>query len=247
MRCKNSFISNKPFYEYQMDLFFINDSDEQEYSTGLLMIDIFTKFMTVTPIKSKQSDDVLEGITQALHNMGRNPEVIYSDDEGSFKSAHAEQFYKDHNIKHIVTRLHSNYAERAIRTIKNMIFKRLEQHDELRWYDNEILSNALVTYNYKMENSTTHMTPNEAREPKNKLEVAIRLEAHRIKTRNYPDVNIGDLVRIYTKKKNSQKENISVWSPYKYKVVKIDESQGQKFYHIDGQTRPLLRHEILKA
>ena len=49
------------------------------------------------------------------------------------------------------------------------------------------------------------------------------------------------------KKKNFQKENVSVWSPYKYKVIKIDESHGQKFYHIDGQTKPMMRHEILKV
>jgi hypothetical protein len=44
----------------------------------------------------------------------------------------------------------------------------LEKHKEARWFDVKILSNALVTYNYKMINSVTKMTPEDARQPKNK-------------------------------------------------------------------------------
>ena len=35
LRGYNSYVANKPNQEYQLDLFFINDSDDQEYSTGL--------------------------------------------------------------------------------------------------------------------------------------------------------------------------------------------------------------------
>ena len=62
----NSFIANYPFQEFQMDLFFINDLENQEFTTGLLAIDIFTKFITVVPLKSKLADDVLTGIKEAL-------------------------------------------------------------------------------------------------------------------------------------------------------------------------------------
>ena len=43
------------------------------------------------------------------------------------------------------------------------------------------------------------------------------------------------------------KERISVWSKPKYEVEKIEEKQGQDFYHLSGYDQPLLRHEILLA
>jgi hypothetical protein len=75
--------------------------------------------------------------------------------------------------------------------------------------------------------------------------VKAQLEMKRVKKRKYPDVSIGDYIRIYTKKKNFQKERVPIWSNNKYKVIKIEESHGQNFYHIEGRARPLLRHEIL--
>ena len=110
-----------------MDLFFINDLEDQEFTTGLLVIDIFTKFITVVPLKSKLADDVLEGIKEAFNTMGKSPDVLYTDDEGSFHSKQAEQFYKEKSIEHLITRGHAPYAERAMRTIKAMIYKRIEK------------------------------------------------------------------------------------------------------------------------
>jgi hypothetical protein len=65
------------------------ESDGEEFNTGLLLIDIFTKFATVVPVKSKQADDILEAIKQGFENMGKLPEMLYTDDEGSFHSKQA--------------------------------------------------------------------------------------------------------------------------------------------------------------
>ena len=119
--------------------------EAQELTTGLLAIDIFTKFITVVPLKSKIADDVLEGIKEAFSTMGKSPDVLYTDDEGSFYSKQAEQFYNEKSIEHLITRGHAAYAERGIRTLKSMIYKRLEKQPDAKWYSAETLSNALVT------------------------------------------------------------------------------------------------------
>ena len=49
----NSFIAPHPHYEYQLDLLFINDLENQKFNIGMTMIDIFTKQATVVPIPSK--------------------------------------------------------------------------------------------------------------------------------------------------------------------------------------------------
>ena len=66
LRGQNSFIPPHPFYEFQMDLFFINDLEKQKFRVGLLMIDIFTKYMVVVPISSKGEGDIASGMMEAL-------------------------------------------------------------------------------------------------------------------------------------------------------------------------------------
>ena len=48
----NSFIANEPKQEYQMDLFFMNYLKDPEFNIGMLMIDIFTKFVSIIPMQS---------------------------------------------------------------------------------------------------------------------------------------------------------------------------------------------------
>lgn len=243
LRGFNSFIADHVKQEYQIDLFFVNEDDD--FKVGLLIIDIFSKYITVVPLKTKQPDDVLQGLKDGFHNMGGKPESIYSDDEGAFNSKLLQDYFKEHKIDHIVTRGHAAFAERGIRTIKNLIYKRLEKNKEAHWFDVKILSNALVTYNYKMVNSVTKMTPENARQPKNKLEVKMNLNLKRKRNRLYPEIKEGDKVRVYTKKKNFQKERVPVWSENLFTVDKIEEKNNQSFYYLSGRDRPLLRHEIL--
>ena len=89
------------------------------------------------------------------------------------------------------------------------------------------------------------MTPNEARQDKNRLQVKLNLEMHRISKRKYPDIDINSNVKIYKKKGKFDKERVPVWSENTFNVDKIETSQGQKFYYVSSRDKPLLRHEIL--
>ena len=95
-----------------------------------------------------------------------------------------------------------------------------------------------------MINSITKMTPDNARQPKNRLDVKLQLELHRKNKRKYPDIKVNDKVRIYTKKKNFQKERYGVWSENVFTIDKVEEKNNQNFYYLNGRDRPLLRHEI---
>jgi hypothetical protein len=46
----NTFVTNEPKEEYQMDLMFFFDLKDPEFKGGLLMVDTFTKFTTIIPI-----------------------------------------------------------------------------------------------------------------------------------------------------------------------------------------------------
>ena len=74
-----------------------------------------------------------------------------------------------------------------------------------------------------------------------------QLEVNRVKKRKYPNIEVGDEVRIFTKKKNFQKERHPPWSQTKHKVISIDSSNGQDFYKVEGREKALMRHEILET
>ena len=118
---QNSFTAPHSAYEYQMDLLFINDLDEQKFRVGVLMIDVFDKFMYVVPIKSKQEGDVASGMIECLNKMGKKPEMIYTDDETALSTDAIQKYLTDENIEHHRTRAHPNFSERAIRTFKYVV------------------------------------------------------------------------------------------------------------------------------
>ena len=60
LRGFNSSSAHHPYHEYQIDLFFMPESDGKAFQQAILMIDVFSKFMTVVPLKLKQADAVLE-------------------------------------------------------------------------------------------------------------------------------------------------------------------------------------------
>jgi hypothetical protein len=112
----------------------------------------------------------LAGIIEGLHKIGGKPIYIYSDMEGSFLSNLVQKYFKDEGIKHLTTLSHAPVVERVIRTIKAMIYKRLEYEDhkngkhEPYWW---MLPRVLLVYNNFKIHSATKFTPKDARKPEN--------------------------------------------------------------------------------
>jgi hypothetical protein len=237
----NSFIAHEAHEEYQMDLMFFADLKEK-YNGGLLLVDIFSKYTTVVPVHGKTSDEVLDALIAGLQKMHGKPKVIYSDNEAAFSSVAMKAYFRDNHIKHIITLGHAPVAERQIRTIKDMIYKRVENNGA-GWVD--VLYQVLLTYNHKMIHTVTHMTPNDARKSGNNMVVKANLEMRRINTRKYPPIEVGDTVKTFKKKGMMDKERVSNWGPTIYTVEYITESMGQQFYKLEGKDRQVQRNELL--
>ena len=122
----NSFVAPHSGWEYQMDLFFINDLKDQKFRVGVFMIDIFDKFMHVVAIKDKKEEDLASGMIECLHKMGKKPKIIYTDDEGAMNKEAIQKYLQEQNIEHHRTRAHPNFSERAIRTFKDLLYRELK-------------------------------------------------------------------------------------------------------------------------
>jgi hypothetical protein len=84
LRGQNNHIAPRPYWEYQVDLFFL--PEQPAPNIGLAMIDIYTKYAAIVPLDSKQPLDVGVGVDEAIEAMGKKPHILYTDDEGSFSS-----------------------------------------------------------------------------------------------------------------------------------------------------------------
>ena len=235
-----------------MDLFFIskNDLENQKFRIGLVLIDIFSKYATVIPIKSKEPPEMLAGIMEGLQKMGDKPKMFYSDEEGSLYSKTAIEYLEGDKIEIHRTRGHPAFAERFIRTYKDMLFKRVEADEKkgkenIQWIDYNL--EILLTYNNKTVSSATKMTPLEARKKKNEFEVKLNISLQAKRNRTYPEVEVGDRVKIMRKKGISEKERTSHWVKTPQTVKRIDKKLGQNYYYLENDSRGYLRHELLKV
>ena len=78
MRGQNSYIPPRAFHEFQFDLFFRNDLPDQKFKVGSLLIDAFSKYMVVIPIKSKSELDVACASIEGFSKMGGKCELLYT-------------------------------------------------------------------------------------------------------------------------------------------------------------------------
>ena len=144
-----------------------------------------------------------------------------------------------------MTRNHAHFVERFIRTFKMMLRKRIDadikQGNEIQWID--YIFQILLTYNNKNEHSSINMTPNEATKDDKQLDVKLNLELKAKRDRRYPDLKIGDLVKIMLKYNKMRKEHNPLYSDMKYEIESIEEKHGLKFYKVNGRAR--LRNELL--
>ena len=249
-RGQNSFVAPHHAYEYQFDLFFMNDLEEQKFRVGALCIDIFSKYMVVVPIKSKNEGDVASALIECINKMGKKPKLLYTDNESALNTPAIQEYLKKEGIQHHTTRGHAQFSERAIRSFKDMVYKRIEASEKkgktnVQWID--FIFEVLLTYNEKMVHSATKMVPKEARQPKNELKVKMELGFTAKRNRTYPELEKGNEVRIYTKRKPNEKERVSQWSKTTYTIDRIEKKLGQNYYYIENYNKPFLRNELLKV
>ena len=172
---------------------------------------------------------MLAGIMEGIQKFGDKPKMFYSDEEGSLYS------------KTVIE--HPAFAERCIRTCKDMLFKRVEAdasgkasrgsqaRDEkkgkqnIQWIDYNL--EILLTYNNKMASSTTKMTPLEARKKKSEFEVKLNISLQAKRNRTHPEIEVGNSVKIMRKKGISEKERTSHWVKTPQTVKRIDKKLGQ--------------------
>ena len=245
LRGQNSFIANRPYDEWEVDLFFVNDKDDDEYKIGLAGIDVFSRFGSCFALTNKTPEQFIEGLKRMFEKMGGKPKIIFADEEGSLQSKVIDKFLKEEHIRYIINRNHCRFVERFIRTLKMMMYKRQEKRPDERWYS--FIFEILLTYNYKMIHSSIGMTPANAVKEENWPKAKENMLKRAKFTRVYNEIKVGDKVKTFKKKANFQKENVQRWSKNRFTVERIEDDKiAGKLYYLASSVKPYLRSQIFK-
>ena len=148
-----------------------------------------------------------------------------------------QKYLQEQNIEHHRTRAHPKFSERAIRTFKDLLCRRVEADEKKdknknQWTD--YIFEILLTENDKMTHSATGFTPKDARKPSNELKVKLHLNLNATRNRVFPELSAGDEVKIFRKRKPNEKERVGNFSKNVYTVERTDKKLRQSYYFDRG-------------
>ena len=176
----------------------------------LVIIDIFSRFLSVYPLKRKDGQSVLEGIKHILEsNEFQGIKFLNSDEGGEYYNKYVKDYLQKKNIKLYSTfsrEIKAAIAERVIRTIKSKIFKYLTQKNTKKYID--VIDQIVNSYNNSSHRGLKKgQTPNDVHkltDPNLVQEQFDRMykDVHRIKKNITSLLSVGQAVRIVNSDKN---------------------------------------------
>ena len=189
---------------WQCDLVFMEPKwkkDNDDYLYLNLIIDTFSKYLWVVPLKTKKSSEVLDSF-KIVFKQGRIPEKIHTDLGSEYIAQTVQNLFKSHNITWYTTKNETKamIAERCALTLQQMMYRYLTDNGTTKWID--ILDDLVHNYNNSYH-SSIKMTPTEASNVKNQEIVYRNLYGPNsrlgdlISTSNKPKFEVGDIVRTH--------------------------------------------------
>ena len=224
--------------QFEADLASMTDyaKDNNGYKYLLTVIDVFSRYAWVEPLKDKTADSIVKAFKKILSE-GRKPRRLRTDGATDFTSRKFQALLKDEKINHFTTHneKQANYVERFIKTIKTKLRRYMAEKQTNKYID--ILPKFLHSYNRTWHSGIKSEPINVNEENEKKLwwqmywpENKMKKEKKSMK-RKYV-FKIGDKVRISQLRSSFQREYDNKWS---YEIFKITDRfirQDQPLYEI---------------
>ena len=179
----------------------------------LCVIDLFSKYAFVVPLKDKKGASVVKGFEKIANESGRRPNKIWVDQGSDFYNNVFKNWLKDEEIE-----MYSTYnegksvvAERFIRTLKNKLYKHMIAIGKNVYWN--VLDDVVEKYN-DTKNKSIGMKPIDVKTDKK----AVYVEESNEKSARF---NVGDRVRISKFKNIFAKGYTPNWSKEIFVVNKI--------------------------
>jgi hypothetical protein len=246
----NSYVPKFPRQQIQLDL--AEFGTEAEFRYMLIGVDIFTKQIAAVPLETKKAENVGRAFQEILSKL-KVPSEILTDPGGEFQGPF-KKFVDSWQIDHIFSRTGGRFVERAIRTVKEGVFKRLEALGLPRsdWW--KVVNFVVDKYN-RTPQSTTEERPNDVASL-NILDDFDNAEIKDIRRsmgekaqskRRYPRISVGSRVKLIRKpgKKSEYKGQWADFLDTVHTVERVALKGNNTVYYITGREEPYMRYELL--
>ena len=234
-RCK--VIVSKPNEQWQADLVDLQKFDKQNngFKYLLTVIDVFTRFAYVQPLKSKTSSSIISAFEKIFNHSC--PTKLQTDRGKEFVNKEFKKFLKSYDV-HL---FHSNnieikcsLVERFNRTLKSKMFKYFTSKGTNKYID--VLDKLTRSYN-NSKHRITKMRPNRI-DFKNKDKVFKNIYGYNTlrdllySRYQIPKFKIGDKVRIKYIMNKFDRGYYPNWSDQIYTIFKIRKKIDKNLYFI---------------
>ena len=193
------------------------------YKYLFTVIDVFTKFAWVYPLKSKDCETTKKCFEDILSKCGTHPEKLQTDRGSEFVCAKFKNFLKSKNIHHYVSYSDRKcpVVERFNLTFQQILYKILDKNESFRWID--YIDQAMKIYNSR-KHTTIKLTPTDAEKRKNERIVRKAFVKRYIKAGlkpPKPKYKIGDTVRIWKFKRVFDRGYHENFTTQYFKISKV--------------------------
>lgn len=202
----------------------------------LVVIDVFSKYLWLRPLKDKKGSSVVKAFESILTE-GRIPKRIRTDKGQEFRARVVQSLFKSEEIRHIFAEsdVKASISERVIKTIKSKIY-RYFMHTQSYEYVNE-LQNFAEGYN-KTVHRTIDMKPkdvtrdNEERRRSASGYLSFKKDAPKTSKKLRFKFKVGDYVRISHTRNIFTRAYDESWTGEIFKVAQRFVRDGVLLYRL---------------
>tara|TARA_B100001094_G_scaffold177896_2_gene171895 strand:+ start:925 stop:3219 length:2295 start_codon:yes stop_codon:yes gene_type:complete len=211
-----SYRPNYPMQHWQIDLIDFNNNKDRGYRYIVVIIDIFSKFIYLHPIKDKTGPSVNMVLRKIFLN-GDIPRIIGCDQGSEFSNESLNVLLSEFNVKLVVSAPYrpqtQGFVENKNRQIKAYIALHSNKYNNTRqWYD--ILDSVAFSIN-NTEHSVTKLTPMEVHRGRN---VPVKVIQDKNLEEHYKHEKVEDFDKMFNNSQYHQDFQIAERTLYEERV-----------------------------
>jgi hypothetical protein len=224
---------------WDMDL--ADVSNIAKYNNGikfwLIVIDVFSRYLWLKPLTDKSHISVVNALNEILSE-GRVPKKIRSDKGKEFLNRWANKFFRDKGIYHFTTQneTKANYAERVIRTMKNLVYRYIMHKQNYKYVD--VLQSLVNNYNQRPHTSLLQNSPASIKDDNPTLWKKMYIDTAENQKFQPFKLKIGDYVRLSYLKHPFSRDYQEKWTEEVFVIRERFHKEGIALYKVkdwDGE------------